>query len=91
MKTTKGDLIAFLIQLLEVNYDIIEPMIYSSQKLDDLGIDSLDKVEISCEIEKKFKVSLDDDAIDNTATWGEFVEVAFSAFETDNPQQTTAQ
>lgn len=54
----------------------------NSNLQDDLGIDSLDKVEISCEIDKKFKVNVDDEAIDNATTFGELVDAAFSAFET---------
>tara|TARA_R100000306_G_C4366041_1_gene137695 strand:- start:229 stop:489 length:261 start_codon:yes stop_codon:yes gene_type:complete len=82
MKTTKQDLEQFIYRHIVDEYGVDAHIVTNDSKLqDDLGIDSLDKVEISCEIDKKFEVDVDEQAIDNATTFGELVDAAFSAFE----------
>ncbi|MBK5213605.1 MAG: hypothetical protein JJE55_08105 [Flavobacteriaceae bacterium] len=82
MKTTKYDLEQFIYHHIVDEYNVHPATVSKDAKLqDELGIDSLDKVEISCDIEKKFSVTLDDEAIDNATTFGELVDAAFSSFQ----------
>jgi len=66
-----------LVQLL-VEYSttsLIPDSIKDDQKLDDLGVDSLDLIELTMSLEDKFNIEISDEDIDSANTVGEFVSM----------------
>ena len=51
-----------------------EEIKYSARFVEDLGADSLDLVELTMEIEKKFSISIPDDVVENLNTVGDVVD-----------------
>lgn len=61
----------------------IEEISLESNIINDLGADSLDKVELIVECEKEFDISIPDDQSENVSTVGDMVNLIKSILETN--------
>jgi acyl carrier protein len=46
----------------------------TEDRLEDLGIDSLDRVELAIELEERLDIEIDDDAIEQVTTVGDLIK-----------------
>jgi acyl carrier protein len=75
MKNTKETVIDLIHQFVNNNCTTISREDISEASLvDDLGLDSLDKIELIIDLEKNFSVSIEDEAIEELNTVGEIIE-----------------
>lgn len=64
--------------------EILDVFCYSSEelsveeKISDLGLDSLDMVEITMKLEEKFDISIEDEEIENLKTVSDIIELVVS-------------
>ena len=64
--------------------EILDGFCYSSEelsveeKISDLGLDSLDMVEITMKLEEKFDISIEDEEIENLKTVSDIIELVVS-------------
>ena len=65
----------YLKELISEKHEIDENDIELNDKLSDLGLDSLDVVELIMEIEIKFKIGISDDVYENDITINELLNV----------------
>ena len=78
MSIERTDIFAKLKKLTANQLSIKESDIKGSSTLDELGADSLDRVELVMQIEEKFSVALDDEKIESLCTIDEYVDYIVS-------------
>jgi acyl carrier protein len=61
--------------LLPVMGPLTEPLTPATDLFDDLGMDSLDRVEFVMAVEDEFGFDIDDDVADTLRTWGQFLKL----------------
>jgi len=71
MKVTLKD----LQEVISDKHDIDENDIELDDKLTDLGLDSIDVVELVMELEVKFKLVISDDAYESDSTINDFLDI----------------
>ena len=62
-------------KILADHLEMDENEITESTTLDDLGVDSLDAVEIIMELEDEFGIEIPDDEVENVKTVGDIVKI----------------
>lgn len=65
----------FIIETISELVDASIPITTETKLLDDLGLDSLDKVELIMKVEKAYNFAITDDEHDNICTVGELVKL----------------
>jgi acyl carrier protein len=69
-QTVEQKLTNIIVEVVGINADAIKP---ESKFIDDLGLDSLDVVELVMEVEEAFGIEITDEEADNTPTFAEAV------------------
>ena len=66
-----------VIEIIE-NFSCLNEELSTEAKISDIGLDSLDMVEITMELEERFDVSIEDEEIANVKTVSDIVELVIA-------------
>ena len=85
MPSSTEDIAARVIQIIAKSKSLPPDSINPESRLEDLQIDSLDKINLAFEVEEAFKISIPDDSLNTLRTVGDII-AGVQRLEAEKPQ-----